>query len=449
MRVLLFIIICTCYSLLFSVEYIFNKSLPIQRLNYTLRIFTLDNDNTIIGRTYDRGNILYRVVSNGDALQPIYTFPEAIVGIHAMKEHHILVSTDSDHWNPETPCIIYLSKDNGQTFSPIKTLAQSGVIWWSMSSDRCNNIYIGEYGPKGVNQSKQVWKSSDLGKSWSVIFRAPNEEGVHIHLVAVDPYTQALWVSYGDTRDGVLVSYDQGNTWKFVIRSQPTAIVFTNDNIYFGEDMLFNGAVSVYDKGRGTYTRHIFKCKKYGNYAGPVYDMTMGANRLLYVPFMKYPSLEHSPSLWVGDGKEWNLIMECSVPREGFEGFENIAGPDKFGYIYTSTYKIKDFTSLPLKKPLPRFPKHQAKISPQNVTIEWEPVNDVDAYNLIIATSITFKNPLLNVEVKEPFIHTDLPGNTRCCWKVKGLKRYMLTTSWSRVVWFDTLPMPKAHRNKK
>jgi hypothetical protein len=427
--------------MLLPADYVFNKNLPIQHLNFTLRIFTLDNNKTIIGRTFEKGNILYKVIENGNALQPLYSFPEPIVGIHIMRDNYILVSTDMDHWNPHTPCKIYLSRNNGKSFTHIKTLDQSGAIWWSMSSDRYNNIYIGEYGPKGVNQSKQVWKSSDLGKSWSVIFQAPNIEGIHIHLVAVDPFTQALWISYGDDKDGVLVSYDQGETWKFVSRSQPTSIVFSKDKIFFGEDMLYNGAVSVYDKTNKTYTRQIFKVNRFGNFAGPVYDMTMGAGNLLYVPFMKYPFLRHIPSLWVGNGSQWNLIMLCPDAQDRFEGFENIAGPDKFGYIYTSTYKIKDFSSLPLKNPDPLKPINKSVVSPKNITIRWKRVYGVDGYRLIIATDNEFKKRVLQADVREPFVTTTLHGNDRFYWKVKSLKKNMLTTSYSQTVWFVTSPM--------
>jgi hypothetical protein len=280
---------------LFPGDYVFNKNLEIYPLNFTLRIFTLDNHKNIIGRTFKKGNLLYKVVNNGNSLKPVYTFPEPIVGIHVMTNNYLLVSTDRDHWNPQTPCKIYLSKNNGQSFSCIKTLAESGAIWWSMASDRLNNIYVGEYGPKGINQSKRVWKSSDLGKSWKVIFSAPN-----------------------------------------------------------------------------------------------------------------------------------------------FEGFENIAGPDKYGYVYTYKYRIKDFSSLPLKNPLPRLPMNNSLVSPVNVKIGWNKVKGVDKYCLVLAEEPGFKKLFLKVDVKEAFFTITLPGNKKFYWKVKSLKKHILTTSWSKVYWFKT-----------
>jgi hypothetical protein len=425
---------------LFPREYVYNEDLDIHPLPFALRIFTLDKSKNIIGRTVDDGNTLYKIIDNGNSLKKIYTFPEPVVGIRVMDNNDILVSTDRDHWDPHTPCNVYLSKDNGHTFSIIKTLTESGAIWWSMSADKHNIIYIGEYGPKGVNQSKRVWKSPDFGKSWSIIFTAPNVEGVHIHLVAVDPFTQALWVSYGDDRDGVLVSYDQGHTWNFIVESQPTAIIFTRDNIYFGEDEPGNGAVSVYDKADGSYKRNLFKVKKFGNYAGPVYDMAMGSNGILYVPFMKYPFLEHKPSLWISDGKEWNLIMECTNAQKAFEGFENIAGPDRFGYIYTYKYKIKDFSSLPLKNPGPGLPENGSVVPPGRIRWVWSQVKGADSYRLLVAEDPRFKKKILKAVVNQSFYTSSLPGNKQFYWKVKSLKKHMLTTGWSKVYGFKTLP---------
>ncbi len=428
------------FTPLFPGDYVYNEDLEIDPLPFALRIFTLDNSKNIIGRTVENGNTLYKIIDNGNSLRPLYTFPDPVVGIRVMDNNDILVSTDRDHWDPHTPCTIYLSRDNGHTFSPIKTILESGAIWWSMAADRNHNIYIGEYGPKGVDQSKRVWKSPDSGKSWNIIFTAPKVEGVHIHLVAVDPFTQALWVSYGDDRDGVLVSYDQGQTWNFIVASQPTSIIFTRNYIYFGEDEFQNGAVSVYDKAAGIYKRNSFKSNKFGNYAGPVYDMAIGSTGILYVPFMKYPFLEHKPSLWIGDGEEWNLILECPNAKEAFEGFENIAGPDRFGYIYTYKYKIKDFSSLPLKNPVPRLPENDSAVPPGHIEWAWSHVKGVDSYRLVVATDPGFQKKILRVEVNKPFFFSSLPGNQRFYWKVKSLKKHMLTTAWSKVYMFKTLP---------
>jgi hypothetical protein len=430
-------------GLLTPAEYLFDKNLDIQPLNYSLRIFTLDNHGNIIGRTAEKGNLLYKVVEKGHALELLSTFPEQIVGIHVMTGGRIIVSTDMDHWNPRTPCRVYLSEDRCQTFGIIKTLPHSGAIWWSMASDSRGNLYVGEYGPKEKSRSKRVWKSPDLGKTWEVIFTAPDVDDVHIHLVKTDPYTGDLWVTHGDARDGVYVSRNQGRTWTLITRSQPTAMVFGKVKIYFGEDKPHRGAVSVYDRATGKYLKNIFKCTKYGNYAGPVYDMTLGSNNILYVPFMKYPFLKHRPSLWIGDGKQWNLIMECVDANGRFEGFENIAGPDKFGYIYTKGYRLKDFSSLPLKSPLPLTPPDNAVIVPGKTTLTWSPGTGASHYRLVLAEDEEFETLFLKKTVASHYVTVSLPGGKRFFWRVKSLKTHLFTTSWSPVRGFETTKRKK------
>lgn len=440
-----FFILFSGFHFLFSADYVYHRDLDIHPLNFTLNIFTLDNHKNIIGSTNRGGNILCKVIDNGNSLKTIHTFPVTIMGIHVMKNDYILVSTDVDHWNPDTPCKIYLSRDNGETFSHIKTLPQSCAVWWSIASDAVNNIYIGEYGPKGINQSKRVWKSPDFGETWKVVFTAPNVEGVHIHLVAVDPFTQHLWVSHGDDRDGIYVSPDAGGTWKLIHKSQPTSILFTGDKVYFGEDMLYIGAVSIYDKKEGNYISKILNVKRFGNYAGPVYDMTIGANNILYVPFVKYDFLKHKPSLWIGDGKEWNLVMEGPDTGDQSGGFVNIAGPDRAGYIYTQNYKIRDFTSLPLKNPILQVPENRLRVNAADIKMAWSKIKNVDQYRLVVAEDRGFKKKVLEIDVKDTSFTASLPANKRFSWRVKSLKKHMLTSSWSATYSFVTLRPRRNH----
>jgi hypothetical protein len=201
------------------------------------------------------------------------------------------------------------------------------------------------------NRPVSVWKTEDHGNTWSVIFQAPNETGVHIHRVAVDPFTDFLWVTYGDDIKGTYYSEDEGLTWTKVREAQPTGVVFTTDAIYWGEDTNPDiGLVTRYDKQTGTFET-VFNASEFGNYGGSIYDMAIGREGLLYVPLMKYPEQTHKPSLWVGDGEKWALLRS----GEGgttltAQGFPCISHPDKDGYIYVHGYKIKDLSIAEFEK---------------------------------------------------------------------------------------------------
>ena len=149
--------------------------------------FAVDRYGNAFGSS---SNKLYRIVDNGDEIELVYEFPYNVNGIHVMDKGTFIVATDDNWWDPQTPCRIYRSTDNTATFELIKTIEKSSALWWSLASDRKGNLYIGEYGPKDRDLSKNVWKSTDCGDTWDVAFKAPNRKGVHIHRVAVDPFLQ-------------------------------------------------------------------------------------------------------------------------------------------------------------------------------------------------------------------------------------------------------------------
>lgn len=102
----------------------------------------------------------------------------------------LFVSTDDDTHDRAKECRIWRSSDGGVTFVQVKTIVEGCALNWSFASDRENTLYMGEYGPKMPDCSKTVWRTRDYGDTWEVSLRLPNVEGIHVHVVAVDPYTE-------------------------------------------------------------------------------------------------------------------------------------------------------------------------------------------------------------------------------------------------------------------
>lgn len=98
----------------------------------------------------------------------------------------------------------------------------SGAFSWSQHN---NMIAFSEYGPKvsvgGRTQAaRYAYLSLDYGRTFKQILdifqdnpALVNTEGIHIHGIAIDPYWDRIWVTYGDDEQGTIFTDDHGDTW--------------------------------------------------------------------------------------------------------------------------------------------------------------------------------------------------------------------------------------------
>ena len=312
-------------------------SAAITPVDYRLQRFSIDSHGQAYGTG---GHKLYKIDSISDDTVELFEFDAAIIGFHITANDEFIISTDNNHWSEKTPCNIYASNNLGSDFVKIKQINGGCPVWMSISSDR-DYVYIGEYGPKKPNVSKTVWKHNLNSGQWDIIFQAPLNSKSHIHRVAVDPYTNYLWVTIGDTRKnrGVFLSKDQGESWQQVLDSQATGIAFSTDKIYWGEDKKDYGWVSATDK-QGNNSAVVFNAKNFGNYAGSIYNLVALPDGGLLVPIMKYADSDNAASLWHFDQQNWELLMIFeSLPGQG-KDTSGIAGPDKNGFVLLTGYKV-------------------------------------------------------------------------------------------------------------
>ncbi len=316
----------------------------IESVAYQLQRFAIDSQ----GQAYAvQGNKLFSINTLNDQITQLYEFNAAILGFHITKRNTFVISTDNDHWSERAPCNIYESKDRGHSFEQIKTINGGCALWLSISSDDQGNLYVGEYGPKKPGVSKNVWKREAATGLWSIIFQADVKSDAHIHRVAVDPSTQNIWVTTGDTRKnrGAYVSTDKGTNWQYKLDSQATAVVFANNKIYWGEDRIDYGGI-VTTSNLGDAAVEVFNAADRGNYVGSIYEMLLLPDESVLAPIMKYADKNNIASLWYGKDKNWRLLMEFeSLPGQGVDN-SSIAGPDKNGFILFTGYKLK-LTELP------------------------------------------------------------------------------------------------------
>ncbi len=319
------------------------KQLPehqIETVGYSLQHFATDPKGNVIGAS---ASSLFRITEKDGRPQLVHRFGERINSVHVMNNGAIVVATDKDHWDPARPSLIYISTDEGRIFKLVKVINGGSALWWSIASDEAGRLFVGEYGPRENGHSKSVHMTADLGLTWSIVFSAPDNDKSHIHRVAVDPYTNDVWVTVGDgvRNRGAWRSRDSGATFTKVLDTQATAIAFTDEHIFFGEDRRQQPGITRLSRDTGK-TRMVLDLAGDFDTAGSVYSLAFSASGALYASNMKYPNDDHTSSLWRWGPQGWVAIVNAPERPGGGAGFESIGGPDRFGYMYVRGYRIFD-----------------------------------------------------------------------------------------------------------
>lgn len=224
---------------------------------------------------------------------------------------------------------VYVSKDNGRTWATALTPIEGGTFEeWSATKDSQGVLYLATYGRPTI---PTVYRSADNGASWSAIWTLPTT--THFHEIAVDPYTDDIWITTGDypqDRD-VYKSRNGGNTWEMIIYDrQITALEFDEDAVILGLDMHVESGILLHDR----QTKEISTLYAFpGDYSEmPVYEMkktTSGS----YFALQHKVQINHS-ALWVSRNRvDWELVGEG---RNYFGNWESVLKyfVEYDGYLY-------------------------------------------------------------------------------------------------------------------
>lgn len=72
------------------------------------------------------------------------------------------------------------------------------ILHQSLCQNSEGDLFFGEYGNNGDRKSVNIYKSSDKGLSWEVIYQFKAGEIKHIHGCYYDPYEDKIWTLTGD-----------------------------------------------------------------------------------------------------------------------------------------------------------------------------------------------------------------------------------------------------------
>lgn len=202
---------------------------------------------------------LYSSKDHGESWQKICSFDSPITSIYLKGSDTLFVGTlDGKIWK----------SDDFLTFDEVLEMDGGFSSVWSWGSYK-NEVYVGEYGAPD-DKHDFIWRSTNNGDNWVKVFNTTEQIGhsiKHIHLCSVDPFTGNVYLSTGDYKHNQSIFFSNnsgkkwyqisGEPWRWNYKSitaapQPTSIVFTKDNIYFGSDKDY-GMIYRYDKTSGEW----------------------------------------------------------------------------------------------------------------------------------------------------------------------------------------------------
>ncbi len=124
-------------------------------------------------------------------------------------------------------------------------------------------LFFGEYGRNSERRPVPVWRSSDDGRSWQIVYEFPEKSIRHIHGLYRDPFTGRLWIPTGDFAGEcfvvsadpdfreVTIHGDGSQVWR------PVSLLFEKDRILWPMDsQLESSHLQEFDRATGKLTQH-------------------------------------------------------------------------------------------------------------------------------------------------------------------------------------------------
>ncbi|MFT4800281.1 MAG: hypothetical protein ACI93N_000039 [Flavobacteriaceae bacterium] len=85
------------------------------------------------------------------------------------------------------------------------------ILHQSLCTNKQGELFFGEYGNNGERKAVNVYKSSDNGQSWEIIYQFKASKIKHIHGCYYDPYEDKIWTLTGDFENENIIMKSDSN----------------------------------------------------------------------------------------------------------------------------------------------------------------------------------------------------------------------------------------------
>jgi hypothetical protein len=185
----------------------------------------------------DGTNPIYNTIISNLCTDPRFNGVISIGSVKALPNGRWLMSTTANGYRGA----IYTSDDAGLTWEKKLSIESGYVPKWGWTGICDNKIVVGEYGSRTVeNTPRRIYLSEDNGDTWTKIYTHTKRDWQHCHCVCFAPNdTNVVYASFGDTVHEVIKIAKSDGVWSLKATLKPyqaTVLVPVGDYIYLGHD---------------------------------------------------------------------------------------------------------------------------------------------------------------------------------------------------------------------
>lgn len=219
-------------------------TIEIVQENPDFDMIAVDGDGVAYGKPMsgpDHSRRLYRSDDEGVTWSFVHQFPNLVTAVSVTTTDVLFAHVSGPTFD------LYRSDDHGLSWRRVFSFPTG---YRSLTADSVSDIttsaghfiFVGSYTAQLGRKENWIWRSSDDGRTWSVVHTTDYMR--HIHFIQGDPYTGAVYAGSGDgeTQSAILRSLDVGETWERVCSGYHCTavdIAFRPDGtLVFGQDVL-------------------------------------------------------------------------------------------------------------------------------------------------------------------------------------------------------------------
>ena len=233
---------------------------------------------------------------------------------------------------------MYRSTDGGQSFAVVDSLPASAAhpdMYGLSEATPRDDVYYGELTFQPGPHPVRVYKGTNDGQAWSVVYTFPAGVTGHVHNIVYDRFSDRLWLCTGDDAKESKLFYTDDDFRSVHVLGEGDAgwrivgLIVTKDSLFWGSDGEPAGS-NIYRYDFASGKRRVVQAV--GNpvwFATQLSDGTMVVASS-YEPFIPY-SAEQSPpreaALWISrDGNRWRKSVTFSYRPDVHVGLNAVLG---------------------------------------------------------------------------------------------------------------------------